>query len=156
MSLLREGATAPLFTAPLKTGEIVGITDYRGKKNVVLFFYPRDFTPGCTREVCAYRDSYADIVRHDAVIFGISYDEAATHDRFTERYNLPFPLLTDADHAISRAYGVARLNGRFPLVKRVTFVIDKAGVIRKVIHREMGIDHHVHDVLAALRALPSV
>lgn len=155
MRLLSEGVTAPLFTAPLKTGELVRLADYRGKKNVVLFFYPRDFTPGCTREVCAYGDSYADIERYDAVIFGVSFDSATSHDRFTERYNIPFPLLTDADRAISRAYGVARMNGMFPLVKRVTFVIDKAGVIRKVIHREMDIDLHVEDALGALKALPS-
>ena len=154
MKLLSEGATAPLFTASLSSGEHVRLVDYRGKKNVVLFFYPKDFTPGCTREVCAYRDVYAEIGQHDAVIFGISHDGASSHHRVTEHYRIPFPLLTDTDRLISRAYGVARMNGLFPLVKRVTFVIDKAGVIRKVIHREIDIDRHVDDALAALKTLP--
>ncbi len=155
MRILNEGVPAPLFSAPMRDGTPVRLADYRGMKNVVLFFYPKDFTPGCTREVCAYRDSHAAFEELEAVVFGISYDDARSHRRFSECYDLPFPLLTDVDHSISRKYGVARLNGLFPLVRRVTFVIDKEGIIRKVIHHEMTINRHVEDAIAVLKSLPS-
>ena len=154
MRPLPEGSPAPLFEAPMSAGGVMRLSDYHGKKNVVLFFFPKDFTPGCTRQVCLFRDFSAVFEKLDAAIFGISYDSISTHERFVGRYNLPFTLLTDVDRSISRSYGVARLNGLLALVKRVTFVIDKEGVIRGVVHQEADIDRHIDEVLAAVRDLP--
>jgi peroxiredoxin Q/BCP len=119
-SLLDEGDTAPNFTSVLSRGKTISLSDYRGKKNVVLFFYPKDFTPGCTKEVCSFRDNYDELKKYEAELFGVSYDGEASHQAFINKYNLPFPLISDADKSISKAYGTAnRLGGLMPGAKRV-------------------------------------
>jgi peroxiredoxin Q/BCP len=150
---LREGEEAPEFTARLSTGEQVSLSDYRGKKNVVLFFYPKDFTAGCTKEVCSFRDNYDEIRKLDAILLGVSSDEDTTHTAFIQQNQLPFPLISDQSRTLCKAYGTTRLGGLFGLQKRVTYVIDKHGKIRGVAHHEYAIDRHLEDVLTALRKL---
>ncbi len=152
--ILKEGDVAPDFDIPLKDGNAVPLSSLRGKRNVVLFFYPKDFTPGCTREACSFRDRYEDIVKYDAVLLGVSYDDEESHQAFIRKHRLPFPLVSDSDRAIARAYGVdARLGGILPGVKRVTFVIDKQGVIRRILHHEVLVAKHVAGVLETLQQL---
>lgn len=148
--ILRAGTTAPDFSATLSNGKQIALRDFRGKNTVVLFFYPADFTQGCTAEACAFRDSYKTLEEAGAVLLGVSRDTDASHVRFSQTYQLYYPLISDSDHALSRAYGVERLNGRIPLPKRVTYVIDKEGVIRAAIHHEIMMGWHVTDVQRAL------
>lgn len=155
-SLLKEGDRAPDFTSRLSTGEVVSLQDYHGKSNVVLFFYPKDFTPGCTKQVCSFRDNYNVLERHDAVLLGVSFDGEKSHGAFIEKHNLPFPLISDTDKSISRAYAAAdRLGGLLPGSKRVTYVIDKQGIIRAVLHHEIMISRHVDGVIDALKKIES-
>jgi thioredoxin-dependent peroxiredoxin len=152
-SLLKEGDRAPEFSAKLNTGESVSLADYVGKKNVVLFFYPKDFSAGCTKEVCSYRDNYDEIRRLDAVMLGVSYDDNSSHSAFAKEYRLPFPLISDSDRFITKAFGAARFGGLLKIPKRVTYVIDKQGIVRKVAHHEVAIDNHIKDVIETLRKL---
>ncbi len=151
--LLPASTRAPDFSALLSTGKRFALADHRGKNPVVLFFYPADFTQGCTQEVCAFRDVYDALIEEGAVIIGISQDTHSSHARFSEEYRLPFPLISDADHAISRAYGVERLGGFVPLPKRVTYVIDEEGIVRAAIHHEFMIHRHVDEVREALKRI---
>lgn len=151
--LLSVGDTAPQFVARLGDGEVVSLGNFRGKKHVVLFFYPKDFTRRCTKQVCLYRDNYSQIVDMDAVMFGVSYDLERSHSQFTERYNLPFPLISDTTAEIASGYGATRLGGRLLPPKRVTYVIDKEGIVRGVFHHEILIEKHVEGVLATLERL---
>jgi peroxiredoxin Q/BCP len=130
MATLKVGDPAPDFTAETDSGETVSLADLRGKK-VVLYFYPRDNTPGCTAQACAFRDSYAAIEAKGAVVLGVSTDNARSHKRFKEKFALPFPLLVDADHQIAEAYGVwgeRKFMGRAYMgVNRSHFVIGGDG-----------------------------
>jgi peroxiredoxin Q/BCP len=153
--VLSIGDRAPDFSGSLSTGERIALKQLLGTQAVVLFFYPKDSTSGCTEEVCAFRDGYSNIRNLDAVMFGISPDDSASHDRFIRRNNLPFSLITDSDRSISRVYGVVRLGGLIPLLKRVTYVIDRHGIIRGVFHHEILIDRHVDDVVKILEILRS-
>ncbi len=150
MGLLRVGDRAPDFTAVLSTGENVSLSDYRGKQTLVLFFYPRDETSGCIAEVCSYRNSYGAVRTLGAAVLGVSLDGADSHGRFIAHYGLPFPLIADTGGTLSRAYGVLRRGGPWPLLKRVTYVIDRDGIIRGVFHHEIRISKHVGDVIACL------
>ncbi|MFB3909478.1 MAG: thioredoxin-dependent thiol peroxidase [Candidatus Eisenbacteria bacterium] len=147
-----EGDKAPDFTAATGSGESVSLRDFRGKK-VVLYFYPRDNTPGCTREACAFRDNLARVKRKGAVVLGVSPDSAASHAKFAEKFDLSFPLLSDPDHEIAKAYGVwveKTLYGKKSMgIERSTFVIDETGKIQKAF-RKVKVDGHVDQVLAAL------
>ena len=129
---LSIGNTAPDFTAATDSGEIVSLSDLRGKK-VVLYFYPKDDTPGCTTQACGFRDNHADFEAQGAVIFGISPQGEVSHAKFRVKYDLPFTLLVDEDHAIADAYGVwgeKKMYGRSYMgVTRSHFVIDEAGKI---------------------------
>jgi peroxiredoxin Q/BCP len=143
------GQPAPAFTSVDQDGKAVSLADFKGKP-VVLYFYPKDDTPGCTKEACSFRDGYAEIQATGAVILGVSADDAKSHKAFAEKFHLPFQLVADADHKIIDAYGV-----RMPVVgfaKRTTFIIDKSGVIRKVFE---GVSPATHEpeVLAALKGL---
>lgn len=151
--MLQVGDRAPAFTAVTSTGEPIALAQFLGKRNVVLSFYPKDFTSGCTRQVCTYRDNIPRIEELDAVLFGISTDSDASHERFSLAYGLPFPLISDERRELSRLYGVVRFGGRIPLVKRVTYVIDKKGIIRLAAHHEFAIESHLKDVLRTLREL---
>jgi peroxiredoxin Q/BCP len=152
IEMIGVGQKAPEFTGTLGGGGQFRLKDYRGRRHVVLYFFPKDFTPGCTKEACSFRDRRPEITALDAEIVGVSLDTAEKHEEFAAAHNLPYPLISDRDAKIAAAYGVARLGGWLP-TKRVTFVIDKQGVVQKVIKSELGIDLHIDDALATLREL---
>ncbi|HEU5346472.1 MAG TPA: peroxiredoxin, partial [Ktedonobacterales bacterium] len=145
-----EGMLAPDFALPNAAGEIVRLSDLRGK-NVVLYFYPKDDTPGCTAEACSFRDNYAVIGQLDAEVIGISSDSQSSHRDFAAKYHLPFPLLSDASGAVRKAYKVPATLGVIP--GRVTYVIDKQGVIRRIFTSQLNIERHLAEALAGLREL---
>ena len=145
------GDLAPDFALPNAAGEIVRLSDFRGKKAVVLYFYPKDNTPGCTAEACSFRDNYTVISGSDAEVLGVSGDSQASHQQFALQRSLPFPLLSDEDGAVRKRYGVRSTFGFMP--GRVTYVIDKQGLIRNVYSSQINIDRHVAEALAALRQL---
>jgi peroxiredoxin Q/BCP len=153
--MLREGQQAPDFKLPGSDGAPVSLRDLRGR-TVVLYFYPKDDTPGCTREACAFRDTQARLKKSGAVVLGVSPDSPDSHRRFRDKYRLGFTLLADEDKAVARsygAYGEKLLYGK--KVKgmiRSTFIIDGAGVVRKVFPR-VRVDGHAEQVLAALAEL---
>lgn len=149
--MLKEGTTAPDFEAQLDTGETFRLSDYRGRKHVVLYFYPKDFTPGCTREACTFRDNYAAVQQHDAVIVGVSTDSADSHRAFRERHRLPFPLIPDPEKRVVRLYDADGFLGL--TTARITYVIDKAGAIRAALRHDFAIGRHLPEVLAALQSL---
>lgn len=151
--LLDIGTKAPDFTATLSNGGRVSLSDFLGKQNVVLFFYPKDFTAGCTAQVCSMRDGYGEFAKLDAIVFGVSADDARSHGLFRTTHNLPFELIADVDRSIIRAFGAERLGGFLKLTKRVTYLIDKNGIIRHVSHNEFLIGRHGKEILAALRLL---
>lgn len=147
---LQPGQLAPAFTALDQHGTPVTLADYRGKSNVVLYFYPKDGTPGCTAEACSLRDGYQAILATGAVVLGVSADDVASHAAFASKYDLPFSILADPEGTLISAYGV-----KMPVLKlasRVTFIIDRSGTIRAVVSK---VDPAVHDrqVLALLKPL---
>jgi peroxiredoxin Q/BCP len=150
--MLKIGDTAPDFEAPLDDGSVFRLSEALAIGPLVLYFYPRDFTAGCTREAQDFRDVYPDIFELGAWVIGVSTDHADSHRRFREACRLPFPLATDTGGSIRDAYGVHR---RFlgPGTMRVTFLIDREGVIRGVYDHELAIGRHVTDVLSGLRGL---
>lgn len=141
---LPVGTTAPDFTAKDTNGNTVSLSDYAGK-TVVLYFYPKDDTPGCTKEACSFRDSYADYQGKDIAVFGVSTDDESSHKQFTDKFGLPFPLLADVGGTITKAYDVD--GGGY--AKRVTYVIDGDRTIAKVYDR-VNTDTHAKDILAEL------
>ncbi|MDX2272390.1 MAG: peroxiredoxin [Cyanobacteriota bacterium] len=141
---LKVGSVAPIFTTTDTQGKTVSLGDFAGK-TVILYFYPKDDTPGCTKEACSFRDAYADYQGKDLVVLGVSMDDEASHQKFTEKYNLPFPLLADVDATITKAYDVD--GGGYP--KRVTYVIDGAGTIIRV-YDSVKTETHASDILADL------
>ena len=132
MSDLNVGAMAPEFTAITESGETVTLRDYRGKR-VVIYFYPKDDTPGCTTQACGFRDNYPVIEEKNAVVLGVSPDSAKSHTKFKTKFNLPFTLLVDEDHAIAEAYGVwvekSMYGKKYMGIERSHFVIDEDGRI---------------------------
>lgn len=153
MPNLQPGDEAPVFELPSSEGTEIDLKSYRGKKNVVLYFYPKDSTPGCTKEACAFRDALAKITKTNTVILGVSLDSEKSHQRFIQKYELPFPLLSDTDKKVSQAYGVYKLKkmyGReFWGIERSTFLIDKKGKLITSFLR-VKVDGHVDEILAAL------
>jgi peroxiredoxin Q/BCP len=138
---LVEGQAAPNFTLQDQDGTEHTLSSYRGKK-IVIYFYPKDDTPGCTKEACGIRDAYDDFINQDIVVFGISYDSAEAHQGFIKKYNLPFNLLSDSDKSISRLYGTA--GTFFPM--RKTFLIDENGRIKKI-YSKVSVVGHGHEIL---------
>jgi peroxiredoxin Q/BCP len=126
---LQEGSSAPAFKLHAADGSTVELSGYKGKKNVIVYFYPKDDTPGCTQEACGFRDDISKIMAKDAVVLGISTDNLASHDAFGRKFNLNFPLLSDTDGAVFKAYDA--YNEERKMSRRVTAVIDKAGKIMK-------------------------
>lgn len=151
---LKEGDSAPDFRAATNGGGTVSLADLRGK-NVILYFYPRDDTPGCTKEACAFRDEFADFKSKGAVVIGVSADSAKSHDKFVSKYRLPFTLLSDQDKAVSQAYGAwgqkSFLGTKYMGMHRITFLIGPDGRIRKIWPKVKPADHAA-EVLAALAA----
>ena len=149
---LKEGDLAPEFSAATNAGGKVSLADFKGK-NVILYFYPKDDTPGCTKEACAFRDGFAEFQKRGAVILGVSTDSAASHDKFVEKFKLPFPLLADEDKKIVTAYGVwgdkSFLGRIYQGTRRVTFLIGGDGRIKKI-WPKVKPDQHAAEVLAAL------
>ena len=150
---LKVGDIAPDFTASLQNGTAVSLHDFKGEQNVVLFFYPKDFTTGCTAEVCLFRDAYDEIRKLNAVIYGVSSDGSTSHKEFQKSFSLPFDLIADTSGSIGRQYGATRFGGMLKLSKRITFVIDRKGVIQLAVHHEFQIENHMNDVIAALKSL---
>jgi thioredoxin-dependent peroxiredoxin len=156
--VIEEGQPAPTFTLPSDSGEDVSLESLRGKP-VVLYFYPKDDTPGCTRQACGIRDAWGEFERRGAVVLGVSPDSAKKHVKFREKYALPFTLLADEDHAVAETYGTwvekSFAGRKFSTsslfgIERSTFVIDADGNIAKIM-RKVKPDTHVDEVLAALR-----
>ena len=149
--MLKERSVAPDFAAKDANGEIVRLKDLCGQK-VVLYFYPRDDTPGCTKEACSFRDAFAQFKRRNIRILGVSVDSEASHSKFTAKYKLPFTLIADPDHAIADAYGVygeKKFMGRTYMgVKRITYLIDEKGKIKKVFEKVKP-EEHAREVLGA-------
>lgn len=149
------GAKAPSFTLPDDTGEPVSLAGFAGRP-VVLYFYPKDDTPGCTTQACGLRDAWREVQATGAVVLGVSPDSPASHARFRRKHRLPFPLLADGDHAVAARYGAwgaKQLFGvKYQGILRTTFLIDGAGVIRRVFERVKP-KGHAEQVLAALREL---
>jgi peroxiredoxin Q/BCP len=150
--MVEEGKPAPDFELTSDSGEKVRLSDFRGKP-VVLYFYPKDDTPGCTKQACGIRDDYDSFQQRGAVVLGVSPDEESSHVKFKEKYGLPFTLLADPSHAVSEEYGVwveKSFSGRkYMGVERSTFLIDSQGNLAKVMRRVKP-DTHAGEVLAAL------
>jgi peroxiredoxin Q/BCP len=146
---------APDFTLASDQGDTVKLSDLRGKP-VVLYFYPKDDTPGCTKEACAFRDQKAALARLGAQVFGISPDDVASHVKFRDKYELNFPLLADVSHAVAEKYGAWReknLYGKVSMgIQRSTFLIDRDGKLARV-WKKVSVDGHDEEVIAALKDL---
>jgi thioredoxin-dependent peroxiredoxin len=150
--VVSEGEPAPEFSATIDAGEHVSLSDFRGRP-VVLYFYPKDDTPGCTAQACGIRDAYGEFERAGAVVLGISPDDEGSHVKFKEKYGLPFTLLADPEHEIAERYGTwseKRYRGRtYWGVSRTTFLVGPDGTVAKVMH-DVKPAKHADDVLAAL------
>jgi peroxiredoxin Q/BCP len=150
-----EGKKAPAFNMPTDGGGRVSLKDLKGR-NVVLYFYPKDDTPGCTKEACGFRDALPDFAKVDAVVIGVSKDSVARHDKFKARYDLPFTLASDEDGTVCDKYGTwveKSLYGRkYMGIERATFLIDATGTVRRIWHK-VKVAGHVDDVLATLKSL---
>jgi len=155
--LLRVGMPAPSFALASADGSSVSLEALRGRR-VVLYFYPKDDTPGCTKEACGFRDAAKRLQRVKAVVLGVSRDDPRSHQRFTQKFNLMFPLLSDPDAAICKAYGVYRQKSMYGRtywgIERTTFIIDEEGRIAHIFPK-VSVDGHVEAVLQALRSGPS-
>lgn len=149
------GRPAPDFTLPSTTGENVSLKQFKGKKTVVLYFYPKDETPGCTREACDFRDHGEEFEHAGVVVLGISNDPLETHQRFLTKHKLSFPLLSDEDATVSKLYGVYKqknLYGKKHLgIERTTFVIDKTGRVAQI-WPKVKVEGHIQDVLEFVAA----
>src|ERR1043165_6969647 len=149
--MIKEGSTAPAFKTNDADGETVSLKDLRGQK-VVLYFYPKDDTPGCTKEACSFRDSWSKFKRRGIEVFGVSLDSEKKHQKFTQKYSLPFRLLADTDRKLSESfgtYGKKKFMGREYMGNhRMTFLIDEKGKIKKIFEKVKPEDH-AEEVLAA-------
>jgi peroxiredoxin Q/BCP len=150
--LLNENVPAPDFSLADETGKIHSLSDYKGK-NILLYFYPKDDTPGCTTEACSFRDAYADYTKAGVVILGVSADSSASHAKFKEKYHLPFNLLADVDHAVCEKYGVwgrKKMMGKeYDGIFRTSYLIGADGKIKKVF-ADVKPAGHSQEVLAAI------
>jgi peroxiredoxin Q/BCP len=151
MSRIDVGDAAPELELSTHSGEQITLADYRGKRAVVVFFYPKDGSPVCTKEACAFRDAYEDFVEAGAVVIGVSGDSADRHQAFASNHRLPFVLVSDRDGEARRAFGVPKLMGLLP--GRVTYVIDREGIVRHVFSSSFAADRHVKEALEAIREL---
>lgn len=149
--MLSVGTPAPPFQSTLDDGSTFDLAAQKGQKNVVLYFYPKDFTPGCTKEACSFRDNYDAISGYDAIIVGVSSDSSGRHQEFREKHDLPFPLIADSDGKLRKLYDAKGLLPFMP--PRITYVIDKEGVIRTASRHDIQVDRHVEEVIEALEKI---
>lgn len=150
MQALKEGDVAPLFTVDSNEGKPISLSDYKGKKNVILYFYPKDDTPGCTREACTFRDDMEIFKKADTEILGVSTDSVGSHQRFVKKYQLNFPLLVDDKKEVAGLYGALNERGT---CNRMTYLIDKNGVIKKIIPK-VKVDGHSEALQEMLLTVP--
>jgi peroxiredoxin Q/BCP len=152
---LKVGDKAPGFTMATDGGGKVSLEQLKGKK-VVLYFYPKDDTPGCTAEACAFRDSLPDFAKVKAAVIGVSKDSVASHEKFKKKFKLPFPLASDEDGKVTEAYGVwvekSMYGRKYMGIERATFLIDEKGIIRNI-WRKVKVDGHANEVLEAVNEL---
>ena len=145
------GKPAPDFSLPSTSGETVSLRQFKGKKTVVLYFYPKDETPGCTKEACSFRDLREDFERAGAVILGVSNDPIDSHQKFREKHKLPFDLLADEDTSVSKAFGVYKQKNlygkKYMGIERTTFIVDRTGRIAQI-YPKVKVEGHVQDVLS--------
>ncbi|GCE48204.1 peroxiredoxin Q/BCP [Thermosporothrix hazakensis] len=153
-SKIQVGDKAPDFALPATTGEMVRLSDFLGKTYVVVYFYPKDDTPGCTKEACAFRDSYEVFKQAGAEVIGISSDSVEEHQRFRERYKLPFLLLSDKGGEVRKRYNVPKTFGLIP--GRVTYVIDKQGIIRHIFNSQFDAEMHREEALKTIKELSAL
>ena len=151
--MLKPGANAPAFALASDTGEVIRLSEFKGRK-VVLYFYPKDDTSGCTVEACEFRDSWAAVKRAGAVVLGVSPDDVQSHQKFKRKFELPFPLLADTDHSVAQQYGAwgekSMYGRKYQGIHRTTFLIDEAGCIATVFEKVKP-KGHAALVLEALR-----
>jgi len=151
MPNVKVGEKAPDFTLNNQDGKSVSLSDCTGINNVVLFFYPKDFSPGCTKQACSFRDSYEDFTDLGAVVIGISDDSVDSHKEFLDTYLLPFTLLSDPRGDVRSLYGATKGFGLLP--GRYTFIIDKTGVVRHVFTSETNMQKHIDEALRVLQEI---
>ena len=151
-----EGMKAPAFALPDESGKTVALKDIVGKKNLILYFYPKDMTPGCTTEACSFRDNIEGIRKVGAQVIGISGDSSASHQKFIDKHALNFPLLADVGNEVGKRYGVYKMKSMYGReymgYERTTMVIDKSGIIRKVFPK-VKVNGHTAEVITALKDL---
>lgn len=151
-SKIKVGDKAPVFSLTDQNGELFHLDRVIGNKNLVIFFYPKNFTPGCTREVCKFRDEFEDFVDLDAEVIGISGDDIESHLKFANKYKLPFTLLSDGDKKVRDEFGVpTTFLGMIP--GRVTYIVDKQGVVRHVFESQFNAEQHVEEAKEVLKNL---
>ncbi|MGA3014464.1 MAG: peroxiredoxin [Bacteroidales bacterium] len=148
---INPGDKAPLFTLPDSGGQPISLTDFIGKKSLVVFFYPKDESYGCTKEACSFRDNYDEFKEAGAEVIGISTDDETSHSSFAAHHKLPFVLLSDKDNKVADLYGVHRSLGILP--GRATFVIDREGVIRMNYSSQLNFRKHMDEAIALIKSL---
>jgi len=151
MPKVKVGEIAPDFTLHNQDDEPISLSDYTGKSNVVLFFYPKDFSPGCTSQACHFRDNYEDFTDLGAVVIGISGDSVESHKKFLDEYLFPFTLLSDKGDVVRKLYGATKGFGLLP--GRYTFIMDKNGVIQHIFTSETNMKKHTDESLRILRQI---
>jgi peroxiredoxin Q/BCP len=149
---IKVGDEAPDFNFTHKNGSPASLKSLRQQKAVVLYFYPKDDTPGCTAQACSFRDAYEDFIQAGAEVIGVSSDETSSHEAFAARYRLPFTLISDADGSLRKRYGVPRsFMGLMP--GRVTYVIDREGIVRHVFNSQLQATKHITEAMEVLKRL---
>ncbi len=148
---VKVGDPAPDFTLLSQSGESVSLNDFRNQKSVVLYFYPKDDTPGCTKESCEFRDQYEVFKAAGAEVIGISADSPESHQNFAAKYNLPFTLLSDKDNQVRKLYGVP--STAFVLPGRVTYVIDEQGIVKNIFNSQFNFKGHIEESLKTLQSV---
>lgn len=151
---IQKGDKCPSFTLKDQHGEEVNIDDLIGKDNLVIYFYPKDDSPGCTKQACSFRDSFEDFKEAGARVIGISSDDEKSHKKFAEKHNLPFTLLADSQKKVRKKFGVpTNLLGFLP--GRVTYIVDKKGIVQGVFNSQLSFDKHVPEALKVLASIKS-
>lgn len=151
MTRVRLGDKAPDFRLMSYKGVEVSLSDFKGKKNVVLYFYPKDESPGCTKQACKFRDNYEKFLEYGAEVLGVSSDSLESHAKFSANHNLPFHLLSDSDGQVRRLYGISSTLGLIP--GRVTFIIDKEGTVRHIFASQHDAEKHIDESLKVLKEI---